>query len=165
MIVRPARPDEAGLLTALCKRSKAHWGYDADFMAKSETSLTITPELIAGGNILVAEDRGHVVGVASLAAIDENTFDLLHMFTEPNAIGTGVGRLLFRNVAALAKGQGAKLLSILADPNAEAFYTRMGARKVSMAPSDPSKAACCHCWNSISEFTASRAPAPEGWQA
>ncbi len=136
MIVRPARPGEAGFLTALCKRSKAHWGYDANFMAKSETSLTIAPELIADGNVLVAEDRGRVVGMASLAAIDESTFDLLHMFTEPDAIGTGIGRLLYENVAALAKTRGAKLLSILADPNAEAFYTRMGARKVSMAPSD-----------------------------
>lgn len=136
MIVRPARPDEAELLTALCKRSKAHWGYDATFMAKSETSLTITPELIEGGDVLVAEDRGQIVGMASLAVMDENTLDLLHMFADPDAIGTGIGRLLFKNIAALAKSRGAKKLSILADPNAEAFYTHMGARKISMAPSD-----------------------------
>lgn len=136
MIVRPARLDEAELLTALCKRSKAHWGYDATFMTKSETSLTITPELIEGGDVLVAECQGRVVGMASLAAMDESAFDLLHMFTEPDAIGTGVGRVLFENIAARARHHGAKRLSILADPNAEAFYTRMGARKISMAPSD-----------------------------
>jgi hypothetical protein len=31
--IRPARPDEAEALTALFYRSKAHWGYDDDFMA------------------------------------------------------------------------------------------------------------------------------------
>ena len=33
MTIRRARPDEADALTALATRAKAHWGYDAEFMA------------------------------------------------------------------------------------------------------------------------------------
>jgi N-acetylglutamate synthase-like GNAT family acetyltransferase len=105
-------------------------------MVKSKASLTITPELIESGDVLVAEYDGRVVGVASIAAIDESTFDLVHMFIEPDAIGTGSGRTLFENIATQAKSRGAKRLSILADPNAEAFYIRMGAQKIGIAPSD-----------------------------
>ena len=30
--IREARPDEAELLSELAFRSKAHWGYDAEFL-------------------------------------------------------------------------------------------------------------------------------------
>ena len=32
-VLRPARPEEAGLLSDLALRSKAHWGYPPDFLA------------------------------------------------------------------------------------------------------------------------------------
>jgi hypothetical protein len=44
--IRPARPDEADHLTALCKRSKAHWGYDEAFLRQSAHSLTVPQEQI-----------------------------------------------------------------------------------------------------------------------
>jgi len=135
--IRPARAGEAQALSALCFRSKAHWGYDAPLMAQSRASLTITPDLIATGRVLVAvDDRDVALGMASLAPLNDGTWDLLHMFVEPPAIGTGAGRLLFRAITQLALSLGAVRLSIQSDPNAEAFYVRMGARRVGEAPSD-----------------------------
>lgn len=32
LVIRRARADEAGTLSELAFRSKAHWGYDDDFM-------------------------------------------------------------------------------------------------------------------------------------
>jgi GNAT superfamily N-acetyltransferase len=136
--IRPARADEAGRLTDVCKRAKAHWGYDADFMAASADALTITPAMIARGRVLVAESaQGEVLGVATAVPLEaKGTFDLGHMFVEPRAIGTGVGRKLFLAIVALIAAEGAKKLVILADPNAEAFYRRMGAKRVGDAPSE-----------------------------
>ncbi|HEV2652386.1 MAG TPA: GNAT family N-acetyltransferase [Rhizomicrobium sp.] len=136
MTVRPARTDEAAALSALCKRAKAHWGYDAEFMALSDASLTIAPSLIETGRVLVAESSGQILGMASLEPLEYGAFDLLHMFVEPSAIGTGVGRVLFGDIATLARDLGALRLSILADPHAEAFYLRMGAQRIGDAPSD-----------------------------
>ena len=136
MTVRPARTEEAAALSALCKRAKAHWGYDAEFMALSDASLTITPSLIETGRVLVAENGGQIVGMASLEPLEDSAFDLLHMFVEPSAIGTGVGRVLFGDIATLARNLGALRLSILADPHAEAFYLLMGAQRIGDAPSD-----------------------------
>jgi len=133
--IRGARADEAQALTALCKRSKAHWGYDAEFMRLSDASLTIAPDLIAKGRVIVAED-GALLGMASLEPLEAGVFDLLHMFVDPSAIGRGVGRALFVAIAERARKENGTLLSIMADPNAEAFYLRMGAGRTGDAPSD-----------------------------
>ena len=50
MRLRLARAGEAAALTALCLRSKAHWGYDADFMAKARARLE---EMVRGAEIMV----------------------------------------------------------------------------------------------------------------
>ena len=41
--------DEADCLTALCMRSKAHWGYDAAFMHACREELRMTA--VAAGSI------------------------------------------------------------------------------------------------------------------
>lgn len=136
--VRAARACEAEALSALCRRSKAHWGYDAAFLRMSEAALTISRAMMENGDVLVAEDaNGALAGVASIAPLDTpGEFDLVHFFVEPASFGAGVGRMLFAAAAQLAKAKGARCLMILSDPNAEAFYVRMGAVKTGDAPSD-----------------------------
>lgn len=136
--IRAARPEEAAELAALCRRSKAHWGYDAQFLRRCAASLTVSPASIDKGHVLAAQDgRGAVLGVASIAALDDpGDFDLPHLFVEPAAIQGGIGRLLFRAIARLAKRTGARRLVILSDPFAAPFYERMGARTIGDAPSD-----------------------------
>ncbi|MEJ0026700.1 MAG: GNAT family N-acetyltransferase [Rhizomicrobium sp.] len=137
LTIRPARPDEAEALSALCKRAKAHWGYDAQFMRLSDAALTIAPALIETGRVLVAEDDGGgLAGMTSLAPLHGDVWDLLHMFVEPAAIGTGAGRLLFGAIAKKARGFGGTVLSIQSDPHAEGFYLRLGARRCGEAPSE-----------------------------
>ena len=134
--VRNAKPGEASSLTALCVRSKAHWGYDATFMALSAATLKVSEDDIAVGRVLVAiDDAGRVVGMACVV-LDGDMADLDSLFIDPPAIGSGAGRALFDAAVALAREQGARRMAILADPNAAAFYERMGARYLRHAPSD-----------------------------
>ena len=130
--VRQAQAGEAEALTALCVRSKAHWGYDDAFMRSSQASLTVSDADIASGRVLVATDDDRVVGVARV----EPDGELGMMFVDPPTMGRGAGRVLFAAAAALARRLGARSMPILADPNAAPFYERMGARFVSHAPSD-----------------------------
>jgi GNAT superfamily N-acetyltransferase len=131
-VIRSAQAGEAEILTALCVRSKAHWGYDDAFMRSSQASLTVSDGDIASGRVLVATDDDRVVGVARV----EPDGELGVMFVDPPAMGRGAGRALFAAAAALARRLGARSMPILADPNAAPFYERMGARFVSHAPSD-----------------------------
>lgn len=130
--IRAARAGEAEGLTALCVRSKAHWGYDAEFMRRSLPSLTVSESDIAAGGVLVAERDRLLFGIARV----EPDGELGLMFVDPLTIGRGVGRLLFDEAVALARRFGARRMAILADPNAAPFYERMGARYVAQAPSD-----------------------------
>ena len=135
-VVRPARPGEAEGLTALCLRSKAHWGYDAEFMRLCVPSLTVGEQSIVEGRVLVASDEsGQTVGTVSVGR-DGGDAELALMFVEPLAIGSGTGRVLFDAAVALARKLGYRRMTILADVNAAAFYERMGARFLRNEPSD-----------------------------
>jgi GNAT superfamily N-acetyltransferase len=136
VVVRQARAGEAKDLTALCLRSKAHWGYDTEFMRLCVSSLTVSEESIAEGRVLVAADgSGRTVGTVSVGR-DGRDAELALMFVEPSAIGGGSGRLLFEAAAGLARKLGYRRMTILADPNAAPFYARMGARFLRNEPSD-----------------------------
>lgn len=134
--VRSAKPGESQNLTSLCVRSKAHWGYDAAFMKLSTAALMVNEDDIAAGRVLVAaDDADRVIGMACVLS-DRDTADLDALFIDPPAIGGGAGRALFEAAVILARRQGAQRMTILADPNAAAFYERMGARYLRHAPSD-----------------------------
>jgi GNAT superfamily N-acetyltransferase len=139
--LRPARPDEKPALDALCFRAKAHWGYDADFMARSRDALRVPDSAIRAGLAFVAADADRPLGVASfgVASLAVETPDIAQLdllFVEPAMIGTGIGAALFELAAATARAAGATRLDIHADPFAAGFYDRMGARRIGDVPSD-----------------------------
>jgi N-acetylglutamate synthase-like GNAT family acetyltransferase len=135
--IRAARPNEAGLLSDLCCRAKAAWGYDAAFMALVRDSLRVSPEAIAAGDVWVAEHDGVPAGVMALGAADEaDTVQLTLLFIEPSRMRRGVGRALLGHATMEAARRGARKLVILSDPNAGSFYERMGAALIGQGPSD-----------------------------
>jgi GNAT superfamily N-acetyltransferase len=134
--VRPARREEAELLSSLCVRSKAHWGYDAEFMRLSLSALQIDAAAIAEGRVLVAADERDVpLGVAS-CAVHEADVELAHLFVDPGALGRGVGAALFAASLQWARDHGHEALLIASDPNATGFYEKMGAVCIGTVPSD-----------------------------
>jgi GNAT superfamily N-acetyltransferase len=135
-VVRPAIPGEAAGLTALCVRSKAHWGYDAAFMALGAASLSVSEDDIAAGRVLVAIDAAGAIAGTAIVVPEGAIADLDQMFVDPPVIGRGAGRALFEAAVVLARSFDARRLTILADPQAAAFYERMGARFLRNAPSD-----------------------------
>ncbi|NED92360.1 GNAT family N-acetyltransferase [Streptomyces sp. SID11233] len=134
MKVRPARPSEAAELTELALRSKAYWGYDEEFLAACRAELTMEPDDIGPRRTAVAEEDGRVLGFTTLEG-PSPTGVLGMMFAEPDAVGRGVGRLLFEHVVTEARRLGFARFTIDADPNAEPFYRAMGAVRIGATPS------------------------------
>lgn len=125
------------MLTRLCHESKAHWGYDAAFMAASRAALTVSEAEIAAGGVLVAEQAGAIVGVVTVEAMDApGTCEIGKLFVAPGVLRQGLGRALMAAAVDLARARGFARMEILADPNAAAFYESLGARFVRDAPSD-----------------------------
>lgn len=126
---RRALPEEAEALTALILRSKAHWGYAPTLLDAWRSELTLTPEIIARDPVFCAEEvrSGAVVGVLHLAQRSADDVCLDHLYIEPTAMGRGAGALLWRRAVAQVAATGARMMTLDADPNARAFYERMGA--------------------------------------
>jgi GNAT superfamily N-acetyltransferase len=124
------------VLGALCVRSKAHWGYDAEFMRLSWRSLQVDPAAIEDGRVFVAVDeRDQPLGVVSCTFLGEGV-DLVHLFVEPRALGRGVGRALFATAVEWTRAQSRRTLLIVSDPNAVGFYRRQGAVDAGWVPSE-----------------------------
>ncbi|MFF1925512.1 GNAT family N-acetyltransferase [Streptomyces sp. NPDC058221] len=135
MKVRPGRPSEAADLTELALRSKAYWGYDEAFLAACRDELTMSPGDIGPRRTAVAEEEdGRVLGFTTLEGAPPAGV-LGMMFAEPDAVGRGVGRLLFGHVVSEARRLGFVRFTIDADPNAEPFYRAMGAVRIGATPS------------------------------
>jgi len=124
--IRPVRPGEAAALTELVMRSKAHWGYGPDFMARARAELTVTPDMIEADRVAVVEDGGEPAGLYALAFGDDGTAELDLFFVDPDGLGSGHGRRLFVHACAAARDAGSRRLVVEADPNAAGFYARMG---------------------------------------
>jgi GNAT superfamily N-acetyltransferase len=121
-------------LSALCLRSKAHWGYDAVFMAACREELTLTETDLVTSALTAAYRDGSLAGVAQVKT-EENGAEIWKLFVDPPHMGTGVGRQLFAWCVAEARKLDAAELRIEADPEAVPFYQRMGAKIAGSAPS------------------------------
>jgi GNAT superfamily N-acetyltransferase len=132
--LRGVRPDELPILSELCLRSKAVWGYDDAFMTACRTELTLRPDELRSTHLQVAERDTGVVGLAQVKVTGPDA-DLLKLFVDPAELRSGVGGLLFEWATAMARNLGAARMTIEADPDAVPFYLRMGARQAGFAAS------------------------------
>jgi GNAT superfamily N-acetyltransferase len=133
--IRRADLSDADTLTALCMKSKAHWGYDAAFMAKIESSFVITADYILNWPVYVLVEGSAAIGFYGFRDIDNQPF-LCDIWLEPSYIGNGLGKLLWQHAMETARGAGYDHFFIESDPNAEGFYLRMGAKCIGTIKSE-----------------------------
>jgi GNAT superfamily N-acetyltransferase len=133
MRIRRAQESDSAELTTIAHESKRHWGYPERWIEIWRDDLTISPGFIAANEVHLAEDGAEdgddTLGCYGLVSGMPN-WTLEHFWVRPSAMGKGVGRRLFEHAREIASNAGAHGLEIDADPNAEAFYLRMGALRV-----------------------------------
>jgi GNAT superfamily N-acetyltransferase len=127
--IRRAGPAEAGVLSTLALRSKAHWGYDADFLAACQDDLTLSADDIATSAVYVFDGASTPSGIYRLVLRDDSVVELDALFVEPAAMGQGVGRRLWQHAVSTATKLGRSEMVWQSDPQAEGFYLAMGARR------------------------------------
>ena len=132
--LRSANSEEADVLSGLAFRSKAHWGYDEQFLDACRADLTLSPDQIGTRRTVVAETAGQIVGFYTLDG-EPPEGEIGNLWVEPTHIRHGIGRLLWHRAVAAGRGLGFRSLFIDADPNAEGFYLTMGAIRVGDIPS------------------------------
>ena len=128
MIIKKAKPEEAKTLTEIAFKSKAYWGYDIQFMESCKDELTITTDLIQEQICYLANKNNDISGFYILNHISDTIIELEQFFIDPEFIRQGIGKTLFNHAVALAKNKGYKEMEIQADPHAQKFYEKMGAK-------------------------------------
>jgi GNAT superfamily N-acetyltransferase len=135
MTIVPARPEHADTLTQIAHAAKRHWGYPESWVLAWRDVLTMRPQFIAANIAFIAIEEERAVGFYVLTT-ENDGLHLDHLWIVPDAMRRGIGRALFEHAVSQAKNLGFDSIKIEADPNAEGFYKRMGAKRVGMIVSD-----------------------------
>ena len=125
--IRLARPDERDAIEDLQRRASTALPDYRDLIAAHPDAIGLDPAEIAAGRVLVAEADGFLAGFANWlpgAAADEAELDGL--FVDPACWRSGIGRALVEAVAADARRDGHRRLTVVANPIALDFYRACG---------------------------------------
>ena len=125
--IRTARPDEGERLREIAIVSKAHWGYDPDFVRQWAARGDFSAAGLRGKDVQVAEAAGRPIAWAALIA-RRDVMWLDDLWVEPEWIGQGVGSLLFRWAVERGRAVGGERLEWQAEPNSVGFYEKLGGR-------------------------------------
>ena len=124
-----ASPEDAECLTQITLAAKRHWGYPETWMQIWHSQLTISPEYVSENEVWIAVEDEKPVAYYSLKQDDECLW-LDNLWVLPEYMGRGIGRQLFQHALERWRLSGESILKFEADPNAQSFYEKMGARKI-----------------------------------
>src|SRR5262245_12224767 len=116
--IRRAVAADAPVLTRVAHAAKRHWRYAEELILQWKDALTVTESYITGHPVYCAVDDGQCVGFYALVAAGA-TWDLDHMWVDPERIGQGLGTRLFEHAILTLRAAGGRTLTIAADPVAE----------------------------------------------
>ena len=128
-MIIPAQPEHADSLTQVTIAAKRHWNYPERWIQIWLPVLTISPEYISRNETWLATLSDAPVAYYSLKQEDTELW-LDNLWVLPDHMGKGIGKILFNHALERSRECGVSALKIEADPNAEAFYAHMGARRI-----------------------------------
>src|SRR5215207_8219679 len=117
VLIRDARPTEQQSLTELQRRASMRWGAYREQLLAHPDAVELPLDQIEEGLVRVAELASDVVGFAVLLRPAHGACELDGLFVEPARTGSGVGRALI---------EAATRIEVVANPEAVAFYRRVG---------------------------------------
>ena len=133
-LIRPAVLGEGDDLTRLALRSKSHWGYDSAYLDRCWAPLHIDDSYIQSWPVMVLERQGQRIGYYTLKKVkDEDRLD--NLWIDLPYIGKGFGKTLLMDAMGRARTMGWKSFRLAADPKAEPFYLKYGAKKLGFVQS------------------------------
>jgi ribosomal protein S18 acetylase RimI-like enzyme len=135
-LIRSATSADLPRLCELAWAAKASWGYPREWLALWRDELLYDERTLREQCVLVAELASGVAGVCSFSCRGTNA-ELEGLWIDPALARRGLGRTLVQEALRRAARTGAVRLHVDSEPRAEAFYLRLGARRVGTVASRP----------------------------
>lgn len=127
--IQRAQPQYAQALTEITVIAKRHWNYPEKWIQIWLPSLTISSQYIQDNETWVAVADERLVAYYSLKQDGESLW-LDNLWVLPDYMGQRIGKQLFQHALERCCARGASILKIESDPNAQAFYEKLGAHKI-----------------------------------
>lgn len=134
--IRRAGGIQAAELSAIAFAAKRYWDYPEEWIQLWADELTVSEAYIEANWVYSASDAGRTVGWFAVRQ-EEKEHWLDYCWVTPEAAGQGVGRQLVQRAFALAAELRSRALKVIADPNAEEFYGKLGFERIGYCPSVP----------------------------
>jgi GNAT superfamily N-acetyltransferase len=125
----PATAEHAELLSEMAYRSEAHWGNDDEYMDQFRLHYNLTAKFISENPVYLLEENCSPVGFWGLVRA-ENGWELEFFYIDVRLIGKGYGRMLWDSLIGECGKIGVESFEFVTSPEAERFYTKMGAKTV-----------------------------------
>jgi N-acetylglutamate synthase-like GNAT family acetyltransferase len=137
MLIRLAVNEDIPVLNEISWAAKASWGYSDELLELWRDLITLQPQNLQDYTVLVAENEGHILGFGAISFHENYTAEIEHLWVAPAHMRQGVGKELMSALLAEAKKKQITTIKILADPHAQPFYEKCGAKKIGDFPSTP----------------------------
>lgn len=124
--VRPARPDERGLLEDLQRSASLALHDYREALLEYPDAIELPAEQIAAGHVHVAERSGRLYGFMVLMPAEGGELELDGLFVDPKSQRRGFGNALIARAREIAKNEGALAITVVASPTAQEFYEACG---------------------------------------
>ena len=129
MNIKRANADDNEVLTAITKKSKAHWGYSEEQILKWNDNLTISREYIENNFVFKLVNGNEIIGYYSYIIKQQKNVLLDNLFVLPEYIGKGFRKYLMSDFLDRMKKENFEKITLDSEPNAEEFYLKMGFKK------------------------------------
>jgi GNAT superfamily N-acetyltransferase len=125
--VRFARIGERAALEELQRRASLVYEDTREELLAHPEAIELPVGQIRARGVRVAERGRKVLGFAALVPGGRaGAAELDGLFVEPGSWRGGIGRLLVEDAARLARRRGYRVIDVIANPNALAFYEHVG---------------------------------------
>ena len=127
--IRRARSGEAGALSVLAMRSKAHWGYDDAFLAQVRGVLTLSESDLQQDEVYVLDTNRELAGFYRLIG-DPPKVSSRISGSLPSGSAAAPGGCCSNTPGRPQSDRGFSSFLVESDPNAQGFYLAMGATRL-----------------------------------
>lgn len=127
--IRPAKQEEAEILTDIAANSEAYWGYDEEYMQNFRSIYKVTDEFIRDNTVCVIEENSLIVGFYGVIT-DKCEALLEYFYITPECIGKGYGKAMWKHLIYTMEKKIMNKINLVTSPQAKDFYIKMGAQLI-----------------------------------